>query len=335
MDKVYLLLRNNQQTGPFTIGELLQQQLLPTDMLWIEGRSTAWAYLSEMELQPVIDKSVQPVKETMSDPSKRTIPSPTPAITEKGISNRRYAPDDIESKAEELRKRALNYTPQQVYHTPEKINEENLSSRPVPVMQEEMIDFVDHREEKKLPAVEIMTGVLVTAFVAACIIGGKTLFEQKEVVQPALSTRVLSSDEHLAKTISTTPLPKDTASVVNTPTVMPVDSLSIVKRHKIKTAIEKDSSVRTAYDANPVIKETANKTDNVTIKSQEEVVAPPVTEKPAGDVTERKTDDAKKDIVQQPAKETKDETTLAQQPDEKKKGLGQALKNIFKKKKKE
>src|ERR1700750_961441 len=100
MDKVYLLLRNNQQTGPFTIGELLQQQLLPTDMLWIEGRSTAWAYLSELELQPSIDKSVQPIKETVPDPSTRTGPSPTPSVTEKNIFNRRYAPDDIESKAE-------------------------------------------------------------------------------------------------------------------------------------------------------------------------------------------------------------------------------------------
>src|SRR3954470_19697496 len=99
MDKVYLLLRDNQQTGPFTIGELLQQQLLPTDMLWIEGRSTAWAYLSEMELQPSINKAIEARTETVADPSKRTTPSPTPSISEKNISNRRYAPDDIENKA--------------------------------------------------------------------------------------------------------------------------------------------------------------------------------------------------------------------------------------------
>ena len=54
MDKVYLLLRNNQQTGPFTIGELLQQQLQPSDMIWIEGKSTAWTYLSELELIPFV-----------------------------------------------------------------------------------------------------------------------------------------------------------------------------------------------------------------------------------------------------------------------------------------
>ena len=52
MQRVYLLLRNNQQTGPYTIGELLQQQLRPSDMIWIEGESTAWTYLSELELKP-------------------------------------------------------------------------------------------------------------------------------------------------------------------------------------------------------------------------------------------------------------------------------------------
>ncbi|MGZ3847343.1 MAG: GYF domain-containing protein, partial [Flavisolibacter sp.] len=54
MERVYLLLRNNQQTGPFTIGELLQQQLKSSDMIWIEGKSAAWTYLSELELTPFI-----------------------------------------------------------------------------------------------------------------------------------------------------------------------------------------------------------------------------------------------------------------------------------------
>ena len=58
MERVYLLLRNNQQTGPFTIGELLQQQLIPSDMIWIEGKSVAWTYLSELELTPFIKEPV-------------------------------------------------------------------------------------------------------------------------------------------------------------------------------------------------------------------------------------------------------------------------------------
>jgi hypothetical protein len=340
MDKVYLLLRDNQQTGPFTIGELLQQQLLPTDMLWIEGRSTAWAYLSEMELQPSINKAIEARTETVADPSKRTTPSPTPSISEKNISNRRYAPDDIENKAEELRKRALNYTPQSFHRVPEKTTEESLSSRPVIVNGEEMIDFVDHREEKKLPAAEIVTGILVTAFIAACIVGGKTLFQKQEAIQPALTTRVLSSDEHTAKTVSATPLPKDTASLAPIAVQPPVDSMAVVKRHKAKTTIEKDSSLPLGFDQNSGTTEPATKSENVSANTQQQVTAPPV-EKPAPilaekktEVTEKKTDDVKKDIVPQTAKETNNETVVTQ-PEEKKKGLGQALKGIFKKKKKE
>jgi len=49
---MYLLLRDGRQSGPFTIGELLQQQVRPTDMIWIEGKSTAWCYLYEMQLLP-------------------------------------------------------------------------------------------------------------------------------------------------------------------------------------------------------------------------------------------------------------------------------------------
>src|SRR5688500_2446443 len=42
MDKIYLLLRNNQQTGPYTKEELMQSGLQPHDLIWIEGRSTGW-----------------------------------------------------------------------------------------------------------------------------------------------------------------------------------------------------------------------------------------------------------------------------------------------------
>ena len=82
MQKVYLLLRNNRQSGPFTIDELWQQQLRPTDMVWIEGQSTAWCYLNELELKPSITLAGKP--DTTASPR-----------------------DEIERKAEELRRRAL------------------------------------------------------------------------------------------------------------------------------------------------------------------------------------------------------------------------------------
>lgn len=45
----YLLLRDNKQTGPYTVEELAKKGLKPYDLVWLEGRSAAWRYPSEME----------------------------------------------------------------------------------------------------------------------------------------------------------------------------------------------------------------------------------------------------------------------------------------------
>jgi hypothetical protein len=48
MQKIYLLLRNNKQSGPYTLSELIALQLKPFDLIWVEGRSRSWAYPSEL-----------------------------------------------------------------------------------------------------------------------------------------------------------------------------------------------------------------------------------------------------------------------------------------------
>lgn len=46
--KTYLLLRNNEQTGPYTATCLLQMDLREFDLIWVEGESITWKYPSEM-----------------------------------------------------------------------------------------------------------------------------------------------------------------------------------------------------------------------------------------------------------------------------------------------
>lgn len=49
----YLLLRNNKESGPFTMDELLSSGLKPYDLVWVQGKSAAWRYPSEIqELKP-------------------------------------------------------------------------------------------------------------------------------------------------------------------------------------------------------------------------------------------------------------------------------------------
>lgn len=47
--KKYRLLRNNKETGPYTAEELIRSGLKAYDLIWIDGKSAAWRYPSEME----------------------------------------------------------------------------------------------------------------------------------------------------------------------------------------------------------------------------------------------------------------------------------------------
>lgn len=49
----YLLLRNNRETGPFSLENLVQMGLKPYDLIWVDGKSAAWRYPGEIpELKP-------------------------------------------------------------------------------------------------------------------------------------------------------------------------------------------------------------------------------------------------------------------------------------------
>ena len=45
----YLLLRSNKQSGPYSLQQLVNFGLKPYDLVWVEGRSAAWRYPSEVE----------------------------------------------------------------------------------------------------------------------------------------------------------------------------------------------------------------------------------------------------------------------------------------------
>lgn len=56
----YLLLRDNRESGPFTFDELRSTGLKPYDLIWVQGRSAAWRYPSEIEelkeFAPVVEE---------------------------------------------------------------------------------------------------------------------------------------------------------------------------------------------------------------------------------------------------------------------------------------
>jgi hypothetical protein len=45
----YLLLRDNKQSGPYSLEDLKTKGLKAYDLVWVEGRSAAWRYPSEVD----------------------------------------------------------------------------------------------------------------------------------------------------------------------------------------------------------------------------------------------------------------------------------------------
>src|SRR5580698_124794 len=46
---MYLLLRDNKQSGPYSVDDLKATGLKAYDLVWVEGKSAAWRYPCEIE----------------------------------------------------------------------------------------------------------------------------------------------------------------------------------------------------------------------------------------------------------------------------------------------
>jgi len=70
----YLLLRNNKQSGPYTLDQIRALGLKAYDLVWIEGKSAAWRYPCEIEemksYAPEVEE--QPFDRFFRRPSSRT-----------------------------------------------------------------------------------------------------------------------------------------------------------------------------------------------------------------------------------------------------------------------
>jgi len=176
MERVYLLLRNNQQTGPFTIDELLQQQLQPSDMIWVEGKSAAWTYLSELELIPF-----------MKDPG---------LIQNEVLKNE----DEIERKAEQLRQRVLASARRAYF--PTRATEIETYASPYRLPDEEL-QVVDHRKERNIKRNAVFGEFLLTCIVIGLfVVGiykGKSFLGAKDKVQNSVATQLDTGDQHTAQ----------------------------------------------------------------------------------------------------------------------------------------
>ncbi len=95
MQKIYSLLRDNKQTGPYTLEELVDLNLKPFDLIWIEGKSGGWSYPSEIDaLKPFLadpqTKESTPIQKS-NEPVEVTDPAATTSFVNEGVANKSEA----------------------------------------------------------------------------------------------------------------------------------------------------------------------------------------------------------------------------------------------------
>src|SRR5215211_1996435 len=220
MQWVYSLLRNNQETGPYTFNELLDQHLRPTDLIWVEGRSQAWCYPSEVpELKSYFEGTAY---------QRPVAPAP------QQISS---LPDEIEQRAEELRQRVLSFTPK--YYSPKTESKSTTYSDTLYVIEEGKIHFVDHRK-KEVPAYEWLSAAMVTFLVVAGIYGGHRLLSSGTTLLPTVASKAVTVDDHEAKVV---------AKKINQPVVTANYTESAPDSIYTDSALMKSDSVQTKQSA--------------------------------------------------------------------------------------
>ena len=314
MQQVYMLLRHNEQTGPYTIDELLQQQLNSRDLVWVEGKSLAWRYPEEIkELKGIFTHPKTISTRNLSNPSEETSiasersKNPSPS----------KAKDEIELRAEELRQRAINYIPNYYYKNPSSPTPEYNS---MGYNAERNIDFVYHSRKKWFNLSELVA----TAFISILLISGwymrGSLFANKKM------------------NIETVAIPFKPETQLPKPVSVPVQS-TIVETISVAQGGIKPDSIQKAFVSKPRKNYTAvKKKDTALVANIEPVSGAQIqiqkTKKeeviPQTSIEQPKEERVKKEQIANPK-----ETTAVTEQTEKKKTLGQAIKGLFKKKKKE
>ncbi|MCW3073446.1 MAG: hypothetical protein JWP69_515 [Flaviaesturariibacter sp.] len=321
MQKVFRLLRHNNELGPFTIGDLLQQQLTPEDLIWVDGESTAWAHPQEMEnLKYAIDvnllKKVTPLSEVPSAPKKD---EPIKEVPKKRTTVWAESPAaELERKAEAIRQRTLAYKNAPAGSVPAWAQDLG----PVIPVGDNEVEVVYHKR-RALPIPEVLMGTLVIALLTlGWYGGGKDLFQQPKAIANAVAVKLVTTDNNAAIGAPDLPLADSAALLAK------ADSGGV--KDTSYTMIAKTAPVRTtrvAKDLETVPKESPVIAMNTapSIETKEEVTI----KKPA----------AEPEKMEPEKKETptiaKSEETPAVEAEERKRGLGKVLKGLFKKKKKD
>ena len=315
MEKVYLLLRNNLQSGPYTIDELRQQKLRRNDLIWKEGESTAWCYPSELE---------ELHAGTQAMPRVQVVPVPAMVVPRPVAGPRNPVPaDDIEAQAEALRKRALSYSPTKPWEHykahPAKEEAGTTFYRP----EDDTIEVVIHRRERNFIPAQLVAAAMLTALAVLVWNQRGSLIPIRQAVETVAAKA--ATFENISSPVQQ---PVQTTAAVSITDVPATEAEGLPQPQATEPVFTRKPEIRQRQEeaiiarATPTVqlqKETAPAIREESITAPEPVAA-----------------NRKPEIVSEakPEAEQKTEPLIAAEP-EKKKTIGQAIKGLFKKKKRD
>ena len=102
----YLLLRDNKESGPYSLADIIAKKLKPHDLIWVEGKSAAWRYPEEItELSSHVEHSASSSLQVDEGMLKSSAPEPTEASVP--ASHIQFTPPQGERKEHNARKIAV------------------------------------------------------------------------------------------------------------------------------------------------------------------------------------------------------------------------------------
>lgn len=253
MQKVYLILRNNKQLGPYTLDELIAFGVKQTDLIWVEGKSAAWRYPPEIkELQPDAAEPTSNIKqappaENRTDQKNHTtlIAANSPKGEKKVFVSMPFQPrkeaapttvapeDALEQKAEALRQKLQAYIKPTDTTTDPQLVETNYA-RSLQAVEEDYTNWKLKQAKKKNTFAKKQKMLLAIA--AAIVIVVPLYFLLKPAAAPAhLAEKEVAKKEVSSITTLITPSDTDVAmpenAVVDVPQTESIKANSAAKQN--------------------------------------------------------------------------------------------------------
>jgi chemotaxis protein histidine kinase CheA len=212
MQKVYLLLRSNQQTGPYSLEELVQFDLKPFDLIWIEGKSAGWYYPQEIKaLHPYLSfvhqaatpPLVNPIQSSAVKPDEYTEPKKVFVSMPSNVTKEEPAPKPSFTPVTASQSETPKFSEPVPHKAPEEVKTVYAKS-----LQEVETDYMNWMYQKKTKK---KTTLSAKGAIAACLLVS-VAFAGWMILKPAADSPVKTPPEQTAFLPEQDELPAESAT---------------------------------------------------------------------------------------------------------------------------